>query len=462
MPSFTKSDIDKAKRMREQGATQEQIGEALREAGHQSSFEANRSRGRRALRALATLRDLPEKQHFTTQENNPKPAKSPLSENAPLASDKLTEAIEQVGDTLTISLPKTRVRTLEQLIQVCEINTDEWTVERFVCNKWEMGYRTDSGADTTELYQVKAWFKRKAEEYNSRQALASALEAVKAHAPVYPMIQRLPTSGDGLLFELSMPDVHVGKLCWGMETGEDYDLRIAQDVFMDAFSHLVDDAKSRTIAKILFPVGNDLLNCDNSQGMTTGGTPQSNDGRFQKVYQVTLGLLVGAIDRLRELAPVDVISIPGNHDTLSAWTITESLRAWYRTAGDVSVDNAPTLRKYYRYGKTLLLFTHGDKEKLAGLPLLMATERPEDWAQTHYREAHLGHRHKSAGMTVTGDEFNGVRVRTLPSLSGTDSWHHGQGYVGNIRSAEAYFWHPERGHAGTAIYNVPKQKRERG
>jgi hypothetical protein len=448
---LTDAEVLQVRHLIDMGATQEDIGEALRGESHEGNRTANRSRGQRAMRAIARL------------DGNVRPGRKgapsvPEPQRRPAPRGEAAEGREQVGDTLSISLPKTRVKSLEELIRVCEIDTDEWAVERFVCNKWEMGFRTLEGADTTELYQVKAWFKRKAQEYNCRQALAAALESVKAHAPTYPMIQRPDLGNDGLLFELSMPDVHIGKLCWGMETGSDYDLKIAQEVFRDAFAALVADASKRSIAKILFPVGNDLLNCDNSQGMTTAGTPQSNDGRFQKVYCVTLDLLVWAIDRLRELAPVDVMSVPGNHDTLSAWTMTESLRAWYRTAGDVSVDNAPTLRKYYRFGKTMLLLTHGDKEKLSDLPLLMATERSQDWAETHYREAHLGHRHKSAGMSVTHNELNGVRVRTLPSLSGTDSWHYGQGYVGNIRSAEGYYWHPENGMVGTSIYNVPKRK----
>ena len=190
--------------------------------------------------------------------------------------------------------------------------------------------------------------------------------------------------------------------------------------------------------------------------MTAAGTMQSNDGRYQKAYQVTLGLLVGAIDRLRLVAPVDVISVPGNHDTLSAWTITETVKAWFRNAEDVNVDHSPMLRKYYRHGRCLVGLTHGDKERPDDLPMLMATERKEDWSQTRYREWFLGHFHKSAVKIKTvGDEFHGVRVRTLPSLCGTDAWHFGQGYTGNLRSAEMYYLHAERGLAGTTVYTVP-------
>jgi hypothetical protein len=67
---------------------------------------------------------------------------APVSEkvNAPQGKATLTETDETNGDKRVISLPRTRIKTLAELIEACEIDTDEWFVERFVCNKWEMGF----------------------------------------------------------------------------------------------------------------------------------------------------------------------------------------------------------------------------------------------------------------------------------------------------------------------------------
>lgn len=40
----------------------------------------------------------------------------------------------------TITLPRTRIHTLEQLIEAFEIDTNVWKVKEFVARKWEMGY----------------------------------------------------------------------------------------------------------------------------------------------------------------------------------------------------------------------------------------------------------------------------------------------------------------------------------
>lgn len=48
-----------------------------------------------------------------------------------------------------------------------------------------------------------------------------------------------------------------------------------------------------------------------------------------------------------------------------------------------------------------------------------------------------------------------MTVRILPSLCASKDWHTSRGYIGNIRSAEAYVWGAEEGLVGTAVYNVP-------
>ena len=447
--SFTLEELSLAKSMVENGYSLTEIGESLWKEGESQSKDAHRHRGKRAVdKASGNSMPISEISEETT------PSKQfPQGVDTPV----ITATTTIVGDKLEVTLPKTRVKTLDELIEECQVDTRLWAVERFTCNKWEMGYlNKEKEPGYQELYQVKATFKAKAQEYNAHLALESVLETIKNHAPNYHRHPPKFDDSEGVLLELSLPDVHIGKLAWAAETGDEYNLSIAQERFMDAFIYLLDDATRRHhISRIIFPIGNDLLNCDGPHGMTTGGTPQSNDGRYQKAYQVTIGLLVGAVERLVAVAPVEVLSVPGNHDTLSAWTITETIGAWFRNTPHVKVDNSPTLRKYVRHGKCLIGFTHGDKEKSEALPLIMAQERASDWAETKTREWHLGHKH-TVSTKIVGQlaEHTGVRVRILPSLSGSDAWHSQMGYVHNIKSAEAYLWHKDRGLLGVSYNNV--------
>ena len=96
-------------------------------------------------------------------------------------------------------------------------------------------------------------------------------------------------------------------------------------------------------------------------------------------------------------------------------------------------------RKYIQFGKCLVGFAHGDKEK-KHIEKLMQVEAAEMWGESLYREYHLCHLH-SEHVTEDG----GVIIRNLSSVTGTDAWHHNLGYVGAIRKCTCFLWDRENG-----------------
>ena len=94
------------------------------------------------------------------------------------------------------------------------------------------------------------------------------------------------------------------------------------------------------------------------------------------------------------------------------------------------------------------MFTHGDNEKPSDMPLIMATEQPEMFAATEFREAHCGHYHKEQV-----NEYRGVKVRFLPSICALDEWHKKMGYQ-SLRAAQAFIWNHDEGLEGYLQSNV--------
>lgn len=277
--------------------------------------------------------------------------------------------------------------------------------------------------------------------------------ANKGTMPVYGMA-RDPLQESNHLLEISIPDLHIGKMSWDKETGEDYDLEIATTRFKAAIDAFISRIDLGSIERILLPLGNDLLNVDNKMNTTTQGTPQSSDSRFGKIFRTVKSLMVETIDKLAAIAPVDVLVVPGNHDEATMFTLGELLDAWYRESSKVKVYNSPKLRKYYEYGKNMIMFTHGDKEKHAELGQIAAHEEATMWGRTKYREVHLGHLHKSKSISyTTGDEFPGFKIRILPSLCAADAWHYAQGYL-STKAAKAFIWHKDNGLVTEHTYNL--------
>jgi len=352
------------------------------------------------------------------------------------------ETHEIKGDTWTISLPKTRIHTLEELLEYCEADLSVWEVERFVCNKWEMGFKNkNEEAEVVPLFQVKAFLRRRKDV----EAVKKELEALKHLAKEFPWpevsIPFSPTPQTGLMLEVNVPDLHSGKLSWGVETGgPNYDVKIAEETFNRALETLLQRTSMYRFDYIVFVIGNDLLNSDDIEGRTTAGTYVSTDARYHKTFAATRTMIIKAVQRLLQVAPVKVIPVYGNHDRLSSWHLADSVEMFFTNDSRVTIDNRPRTRKYHQHGKVMLMLTHGDKGKKTDYPLVMAAEEPEMFGKTLHRECHTGHTH----MTKL-DEQHGIRVRVLPALCPADDWHSANFFVGNKRSAEAYIWDHEEG-----------------
>jgi hypothetical protein len=374
------------------------------------------------------------------------------------------------GGSRELTIPVNHEITNEQeMVEVCNIDTEKWEVDHWLCNTWtghmaprvtgstrEGWSRSNAEPVKTRQWQVKVWLKKRMLKLAVENEIAQLRQLAKRalSAPRLPS----PSSTTGLLLEINIADLHVGKLAWEGETGdENYDSRIAERLHDDALATILRRAgvPQTKYERILLIVGNDLLHSDTKAGTTTKGTQLDNDGRYHKTFARTRTMIIRAITQLRQYAPVTALVAPGNHDTLSTWHLGDSLEAYFHADAAVEVRNEPTPRKYFEFGKVMLMFTHGDKGKLSDFPLVMATEQPEMWARTQFREIHTGDKHQERLI-----ENRGVKARILPSLSAPDAWHNENFFTGNLRQAQAFIWAREEGLIGTISYTAPKEAKD--
>ncbi len=334
---------------------------------------------------------------------------------------------EDKGDKSEYTVDGYDVKTIEDVISLCNVDRHTWATKRF-----SVGQRTDG------RLRWNASFERS--KYATSSFLSDLKEDLKKLVPPPAKGVVKPVKG-GRLLEIAAFDLHLGKLGYAPEVGADYDIKIAREVYFSAIRELVAKSlKQGPISRILFPVGNDYLTIDSDSNETTAGTPQDTDSRFTKIYREGRKILVEAIELLRQIAPVDVMVVAGNHDHQSMFHLGDALECWFHAHKDVKIFNEPIGRKYYRFGKVMLCFCHGHLEKHDKLPQLAAVEQPEMWAATTSREWHLGHWHHQVVK-----EHMGTIVRILPSLSGSDRYHHDHGYVGAKRIAQGFLFNEETG-----------------
>lgn len=213
-------------------------------------------------------------------------------------------------------------------------------------------------------------------------------------------------------------DWHVGLLAWSRETGEDYDLKIARDVIMRAMTRIIASSPASSHA-IVLGMG-DMLHFDGYEPTTSRSKNFLDaDGRYPKVLKTATEMIVATIDlALQRHQTVGVRILPGNHDDQSAVAISLALAMFYANNLRVSVDDSPSRFWWYRFGAVFLGGNHGEHAKMRDLPMVMAVDRPADWAASTYRRIYTGHVHHESEI-----EVGGVIVTSMRSPVAKDAYH---------------------------------------
>lgn len=269
-----------------------------------------------------------------------------------------------------------------------------------------------------------------------------------------------------LMAEINISDLHLGKLAWHGDTPENYDYKIARQVFYQIVSEAYQELKDKPIEYITFVWSNDFFNSDTIDQTTTAGTRQDTDVRWQKLFNVGVEMLVSAVDMLaigkdedgnpKGIAPVKTFYTPSNHDEVNGYHALKYVDAWFRNDPNVEVNTDAYPRKYQLYGNTLIGYTHGDKENSKGtkekasrLASLMPIEASELWSKSKFREFHAAHLHSEQMI----EEINGVIVRRISSPTAADTYHTTYGYLGAVRKAQVFIYDKEKGLK--QVINIP-------
>lgn len=263
------------------------------------------------------------------------------------------------------------------------------------------------------------------------------LEELKGISPIYPKIKR-PKITDPHLLVIDIADLHINKFCEVFMTGHKYDSMIAVRRALDGVRGILQKSSGFEIEQIVFVLGNDVLNTDGKSKATTNGTPQDTDLHWWKAYKLAKEMYIKCIEMCLAVADVKAIHCPSNHDYHTGTCLADSLKSWFRNCKNIEFDDSPAYRKYYQYHSNMIEFEHGEKGKMAEIPLTMANNQPQMWAETKYRYGYLHHVHHSdITKFQSSKDYKGVNITYLRSPSPPDIWHAESGYE-NIIAIEGF------------------------
>lgn len=303
------------------------------------------------------------------------------------------------------------------------------------------------------------------------QGIADLKAILREEIAMTPAIE-LPERFDeaaGYMLVLDPSDVHIGKLSVASETGHTYDASIAEHRLFTGCKALIDDAAKVGASHVLLVIGNDISHIDTPRRTSTAGTPQDTDGSIFTIFRAARNAYARVIRYALECGKgVQIVHVPSNHDWVLGYCIAETIAALFADHPNVTASEyaiSERHRKYVRFGKNLLGFTHGDGARESDLPQIMMQEARPHMAECLHRYWYVHHYHhkikKALGirpmarekdhiaMTVIHGgagamEGDNVAVEYVRSPSPPDGWHDRNGYL-NRQAVEAFIHCPERG-----------------
>ncbi len=220
-----------------------------------------------------------------------------------------------------------------------------------------------------------------------------------------------------------MGDPHVGLYAWGEQTGDDFDLKIAESNLCEAVNRLVSCSPKSEVGLII-NLG-DFFHADTSDNKTLrSGHALDVDTRWEKVLRVGVRAMMQCIESAcRKHQKVIVKNLIGNHDDHTSQMLSIALGLFYEGNERVVIDQSPAKFWFHRFGNVLIGATHGDTCKPQALPAIMAHDRAEDWGNKRHRYWYTGHIHNQNVM-----EFPGVIWESFRTLAAKDHWTASKGY----------------------------------
>lgn len=255
-----------------------------------------------------------------------------------------------------------------------------------------------------------------------------------------PLISRTSPDAADVLVSYKFGDPHFGMSSSSQTGADDFDTDDAERLTRAGIDQLL--AVTPNADTCILEVIGDVMHANDSSALTPGHkNPLDVDKRGFHYALMRAGLAWAyAVERaLEKHETVIVWMLPGNHDPDAVFGITMGLAFYFQNNPRViiPIDNHPF--RYHQFGKNLFGAHHGDKVKMAELPLLMAVDQPEAWGQTVYRYITTGHIHHDVVK-----ELQGVRVESLRTLAAKDTYHAMKGYR-SLRDTRAAAYHREYG-----------------
>ncbi|MGB2259717.1 MAG: hypothetical protein ACPH4D_01505 [Porticoccaceae bacterium] len=246
-----------------------------------------------------------------------------------------------------------------------------------------------------------------------------------------------------LLTLYTLTDFHLGMYSWAAETGDSWDMVIAENEAISAIERMAQGSPDSETA--ILNLQGDFLHWDSLLAVTPASKHVLDaDTRYGKLIELALSVTMQCVEiLLRKHKKVKLLVCEGNHDESGSAWLRKAAKVIYRDNPRLEVDDTEFPYYAHLHGDIMLGFHHGHKKKNKELPSLFSSEPRyrEMWGQAKYCYIHTGHYHHAEQDM---SEYGGAIVERHPTLAGNDAYAARGGYV-SWRAARAITYHEKHG-----------------
>lgn len=307
------------------------------------------------------------------------------------------------------------------------------------------GYRVKgTSALTDEFGNIKLqWVKTDVDAERQLEIMRAVVDGMCSEiTPVAPVKKPARKTDDKLLNLYTVSDFHLGMLSWADETGGDWDMKIAEDLFSRWFDAAFQQAPAAGVG-IINLLG-DLAHFDSLDAVTpASGHVLDADTRYQKLVRTMIRMVRRVVDMALVKHPVvKLLIVQGNHDESGMIWLAEMFSALYDNEPRVFVDTSADVYKMVQHGKTTLFFHHGHKARFDAIEPIMIAKFRKAFGDSEYSYAHVGHLHHQKLV-----ESRNMIVEQHRTLAAKDAYASRGGWMSG-RSANVITYSAEYGEVG--------------
>lgn len=329
----------------------------------------------------------------------------------------------------------TKNKTDEDMLMFHGFDVDKWEIVSVRNNGWTM-----PAGNEQYYYCYQSRISVKPKQYRVtpefiEEYFKSLLDKLSKKLPEFQPSPNTAYDEDGVVIEINMADFHLGKISYDGKRNFSGDI-------VDAMHDIYEQIKHKKIKQILLVNLGDISQYDSSgkKATTKGTLVDATDDTPQELFDIILNLLIYIVMLFSQLAPVEVISVFGNHDENLTYYLFKTLQIYFMHDKNIKFDVVHEAHKARLIGITLVGYTHGSANKGRIETNLLQVLFRELWGKAKQAEIHVGHYHSEKH-----EEKGGLTLRYLPSPSTTDKWHYDNLFVGAKRAVTAFEYHMTKG-----------------